>query len=85
MFADGHYNFIELKEIDKQVYRDGGTTNSTLIFPDGTQYKWHNDTPLFKNNSRLITLDNIKYKVCNYTRDVLEKLFEKFCYKFVIR
>ena len=85
MFADGHYNFIELKEIDKQVYRDGGTTNSTLIFPDGTQHKWHNDTPLSKSDNRLITLDNTKYKVCKDTRDVLEKLFEKFGYKFVIR
>ena len=83
MFANGHYNFIELTEIDKEVYRDGGTTNSILIFPDGTHHKWHMDTP-FKGDNRLITLDDTKYKVCKDTRDVLEELTEKFGYKFVI-
>ena len=84
MFADGRYNFVELKEVDKVVYRDGGTTDSTLIFPDGTQHKWHADTS-FKGDNRLITLDDTKYKICKNTRDVLEKLTEKFGYKFVNR
>ena len=84
MVANGRYNFIELAEIDKEVYRDGGTTNSTLIFPDGTHHKWHNDT-LFKGDNRLITLDDTKYKVCKDTHDVLEKLSEQFGYKFVNR
>ena len=84
MFADGRYNFVELKEVDKVVYRDGGTTDSTLIFPDGTQHKWHADT-LFKGESRLITLDDTKYKVCKNARDVLVKLAEKFGYTFVNR
>ena len=84
MFADGFYNFIELTEIDKEVYRYGGTTNSTLIFPDRTYHKWHEDTP-FKGDNRLITLDDTKYKVCKDTRDVLEKLTEKFSYTFVNR
>ena len=84
IFADGRYNFIELKEIDKEVYRDGGTTNSTLIFPNGTHHKWHNDTP-FKGDNRLITLDDTKYKVCKNTGEVLEKLTEQFGYKFVNR
>ena len=84
MFADGFYNFIELTEIDKEVYRDGGTTNSTLIFQDGTHHKWHNDT-VFKGDNRLITLDDTKYKVCKDTHDVLEKLTEKFGYTFVNR
>ena len=82
MFAEGRYNFIELKEVDKQVYRDGGTTNSTLIFPNGTHHKWHEDTP-FKGDNRLITLDDTKYKVCKNTGEVLEKLTEQFGYKFV--
>ena len=80
MFADGRYNFIELKEI----YSDGGTTDSTLIIQDGTQHKWHADTP-FKGDNRLITLDDTKYKVCKNTRDVLEKLTEQFGYTFVNR
>ena len=84
MFAEGRYNFIELKEVDKQVYRDGGTTNSTLIFPNGTHHKWHADTP-FKGDNRLITLDDAKYKVCKNTGEVLEKLTEQFGYKFVNR
>ena len=84
MFADGRYNFVELKEVDKVVYRDGGTTDSTLIFPDGTQHKWHADTS-FKGDNRLITLDDTKYKICKNTRDVLEKLTEKFGYTFVNR
>ena len=84
MFANGRDNFIELTEVDKEVYRDGGTTNSTLIFPDRTQHKWHNDTP-FKGDNRLITLDDTKYKVYKNTRDVLEKLTEKFGYIFVNR
>ena len=84
MFANGRYNFIELTEIDKEVYLDGGTTNSTLIFPDGTHHKWHNDT-LFKGDNRLITLDDTKYKVCKNTGEVLEKLTEQFGYKFVNR
>ena len=82
IFADGRYNFIELTEIDKEVYLDGGTTNSTLIFPNGTHHKWHNDT-LFKGDNRLITLDDTKYKVCKNTGEVLEKLTEQFGYKFV--
>lgn len=82
MFAEGRYNFIELKEVDKQVYRDGGTTNSTLIFPNGTHHKWHADTS-FKGDNRLITLDDVKYKVCKHTHDVREKLSEQFNYKFV--
>ena len=85
MFAYGRDNFIELTEIDKDVYRDGGTTNSTLVFPDGTEHKWHADTSLINSDNRLITLDNTKYKVCKNTRDVLEKLTEKFGYKFLIR
>lgn len=84
MFTNDRYNFIELTEIDKEVYRDGGTTNSTLIFPNGTHHKWHEDTP-FKGDNRLITLDDIKYNVCKDTHDVLEKLTEKFGYKFVNR
>ena len=84
MFSEGRYNFIELKEVDKQVYRDGGTTNSTLISPNGTHHKWHADTSL-KGDNRLITLDDVKYKVCKNTRDVLEKLTEKFGYIFVNR
>lgn len=80
-FADVRYNFIELTEIDKEVYRDGGTTNSTLIF-NGTHHKWHADTP-FKGDNRLITLDDTKYKVCKNTGEVLEKLTEQFGYKFV--
>lgn len=84
MFANGRYNFIELTEIDKEVYLDGGTTNSTLIFPDGTHHKWHEDT-LFKGDNRLITLDDTKYKVCKNTGEVLEKLTEQFGYKFVNR
>ena len=84
MFADGRYNFIELTEIDKEVYLDGGTTNSTLIFPNGTHHKWHEDTP-FKGDNRLITLDDTKYKVCKNTGEVLEKLTEQFGYKFVNR
>lgn len=84
MFADGRYNFIELTEIDKEVYLDGGTTNSTLIFPNGTHHKWHEDT-LFKGDNRLITLDDTKYKVCENTGEVLEKLTEQFGYKFVNR
>ena len=84
MFAEGRYNFIELKEVDKQVYRDGGTTDSTLIFPNGTQHKWHADT-LFKGDSRLITLDDTKYSVCKRIDGVLEKLTEQFNYKFVNR
>ena len=82
IFADGRYNFIELTEIDKEVYLDGGTTNSTLIFPNGTHHKWHNDT-LFKGDNRLITLDDTKYKVCKRAHDVREKLSEQFGYKFV--
>ena len=82
MFAEGRYNFIELKEVDKQVYRDGGTTNSTLIFPNGTHHKWHADTS-FKGDNRLITLDDAKYKVCKRAHDVREKLSEQFGYKFV--
>ena len=84
MFADGRYNFVELKEVDKVVYRDGGTTDSTLIFPDGTQHKWHADTS-FKGDRRVITLDDAKYKVCKNARDVLVKLAEKFGYTFVNR
>ena len=84
MFANGRDNFIELTEVDKDVYRDGGTTNSTLIFPDKTQHKWHADTS-FKGDNRLITLDDTKYKICKNTRDVLEKLTEKFGYIFVNR
>ena len=84
IFADGRYNFIELTEIDKEVYRDGGTTNSTLIFPNGTHHKWHEDTP-FKGDNRLITFDDTKYKVCKNTGEVLEKLTEQFGYKFVNR
>ena len=84
MFAEGRYNFIELKEVDKQVYRDGGTTDSTLIFPNGTQHKWHADT-LFKGESRLITLDDTKYMPCKRIDGVLEKLTEQFDYKFVNR
>ena len=84
MFANGRDNFIELTEVDKEVYRDGGTTNSTLIFPDGTHHKWHADTP-FKGDNRLITLDDAKYKVCKNARDVLVKLAEKFGYTFVNR
>ena len=82
MFAEGRYNFIELKEVDKQVYRDGGTTNSTLIFPNGTHHKWHADTS-FKGDNRVITLDDAKYKVCKNAHDVREKLSEQFGYKFV--
>lgn len=84
MFADGRYNFVELKEVDKVVYRDGGTTDSTLIFPDGTQHKWHADTS-FKGDRRVITLDDAKYKVCKNAHDVLVKLTEKFGYTFVNR
>ena len=83
-FANGSDNFIELKEVDKVVCRDGGTTDSTLIFPDGTQHKWHADTS-FKGDSRVITLDDAKYKVCKNARDVREKLTEKFGYTFVNR
>ena len=82
MFANGRDNFIELTEVDKEVYRDGGTTNSTLIFPDKTQHKWHADTSL-KGDNRLITLDDAKYKVCKNAHDVREKLSEQFGYKFV--
>ena len=84
MFAEGRYNFIEVNEVDKQVYRDGGTTNSTLIFPNGTQHKWHADT-LFKGDSRLITLDDTKYMPCKRIDGVLDKLSEQFDYKFVNR
>ena len=84
MFANGSDNFIELKEVDKVVYRDGGTTDSTLIFPDGTQHKWHADTS-FKGDSRVITLDDAKYKVCKNARDVRAKLTEKFGYTFINR
>ena len=84
VFAEGRYNFIEVKEVDKQVYRDGGTTDSTLIFPNGTQHKWHADT-LFKGESRLITLDDTKYMPCKRIDGVLEKLTEQFDYKFVNR
>lgn len=84
MFANGGDNFIELKEVDKVVYRDGGTTDSTLIFPDGTQHKWHADTS-FKGDSRVITLDDTKYKVCKNARDVRVKLTEKFGYTFINR
>ena len=68
--------------IYNEVYRDGGTTNSTLIFPNGTHHKWHADTS-FKGDNRLITLDDTKYKVCKRAHDVREKLSEQFGYKFV--
>lgn len=84
MFAEGRYNFIELKEVDKQVYLDGGTTDSTLILPNGTQHKWHADTP-FKGANRIITLDDTKYAVCKRIDGILEKLTEQFDYKFVNR
>ena len=73
-----------MKEVDKQVYRDGGTTNSTLIFPNGTHHTWHADTS-FKGDNRVITLDDAKYKVCKNARDVREKLTEKFGYTFINR
>ena len=82
MFDNGCDNFIELTEVDKEVYRDGGTTNSTLIFPNGTHHKWHTDTSL-KGDNRLITLDDAKYKVCKRAHDVREKLSEQFGYRFV--